>query len=61
MQDGMALRLLYLKSNRSNFKANSVANWKPMQIRKNRCVVTEQRYLCDPLEQEYSGHAEGLK
>ena len=29
------------KSNRSNFKTNSMANGKPMQIRKNRCDATE--------------------
>ena len=39
------LKLEHLKSNRSNFKTNSVANRKPMQFRKNRCDATEPRYL----------------
>ena len=30
-----------------------------MQIRKNRCDVAEPRFFLRPLEQEYSGHAEG--
>ena len=42
------LKLLHLHvSNRSDFKANSVANRKPMQIRENRCDVAEPRFLCD--------------
>ena len=38
-----------LLSNRSDFKANSVANRKPMQIREKRCDVAEPRFLCDHL------------
>ena len=30
-----------------------------MQIRKNRCDAKELRFLEEPLEQEYSGQAEG--
>ena len=33
--------------NRGNFKANSVANRKPMQIIKNMCDVAEARFLGD--------------
>ena len=44
---GWLLKLEYPESNRSNFKANSVANRKPMQIRKNRRDVAEPRFLCD--------------
>ena len=44
---GWLLKLEYPESNRSDFKANSVANRKPMQIRKNRCDVAEPRFLCD--------------
>ena len=38
---GWLLKLEYPESNRSDFKANSVANRKPMQIGKNRCDVAE--------------------
>ena len=41
------LKLEHSESNRNNFEANSVANRKPMQIRKDRCDVTELRFLCD--------------
>ena len=44
---GWLLKLEYPKSNRSDFKGNSVANRKPMQIRKNRRNVAEPRFLCD--------------
>ena len=44
---GWLLKSEYPGSNRSNFKANSVANRKPMQIRKNRCDVAEPRFLCN--------------
>ena len=44
---GWLLKLEHSESNRSDFKANSVANRKPMQIRKNRCDVAEPRFLCD--------------
>ena len=44
---GWLLKLEYPESNRSNFEANSVANRKPMRIRKNRCDVAEPRFLCD--------------
>ena len=44
---GWLLKLEYSESNRSNFKANSVVNRKPMQIRKNRCDVAELRFLCN--------------
>ena len=44
---GWLLKLEYPEKNRSDFKANSVANRKPMQIRKNRCNVAEPRFLCD--------------
>ena len=44
---GWLLRLEHSESNCSNFKANSVANRKPMQIRKDRCDVAEPRHLCD--------------
>ena len=40
----LLLKLQHPESNRSNFKANSVANRKPMQIRKNRCDVAEPRF-----------------
>ena len=46
-QIGWLLKLEYPESNRSDFKANSVANRKPMQIRKNRCNVAEPRFLCN--------------
>ena len=46
MQDRMAAEIV---APCSNFKANSVANLKPMQIRKNRCDVAEPRFLCDHL------------
>ena len=46
MQDSMAAEIVN-QSNHSNFKANSVANRKPMQIRDNRCDVTEPRFMCD--------------
>ena len=46
---GWLLKLEHSESNRSNFKANSVANRKPMQIRKNRCDVAETRFFCDHL------------
>ena len=42
---GWLLKLEHLKNNRSNFKTNSVANRKPMQVRKNRCDATEPRFL----------------
>ena len=44
---GWLLKLEHSEGNRSNFKANSVANRKPMQIRKNRCDVAEPRFFCD--------------
>ena len=44
---GWLLKLELSESNRSNFEANSVANWKPMQIWKDRCDVAEPRFLCD--------------
>ena len=44
---GWLLKLEHSESNRSNIEANSVANRKPMQIRKNRCDVAEPRFLCD--------------
>ena len=44
---GWLLKLKHSESNRSNFKDNSVANRKPMQIRKSRCDVAEPRFLCD--------------
>ena len=44
---GWLLKLYHPVSNRSDFKANSVANRKPMQIRENRCDVAEPRFLCD--------------
>ena len=44
---GWLLKLEYPESNRSNFETNSVANRKPMQIRKNRCDVAEPRFLCN--------------
>ena len=53
------MRLEHSESNRSNFKTNSVANRKPMQIRKYGRDVAEPRLLVRQLEQEYSGHAEG--
>ena len=42
---GWLLKLEHLKSNRSNFKTNSVVNRRPMQVRKNRCDATEPRFL----------------
>ena len=44
---GWLLRLEHSESNRGNFETNSVANRKPMQIRKDRCDVAEPRFLCD--------------
>ena len=44
---GWLLRLEHSESNCSNFETNSVANRKPMQIRKDRCDVAEPRFLCD--------------
>ena len=44
---------------RSDFKANSVANRKPMQIRENRCDVAEPRFLCDYPSKSVLGHAAG--
>ena len=41
------MRLEHSESNCSNFETNSVANRKPMQIRKDRCDVAEPRFLCD--------------
>ena len=46
-QIGWLLKLEYPESNCSDFKANSVANRKPMQIRMNRCNVAEPRFLCN--------------
>ena len=43
----LLLKLEQSESNHSNFKANSAANRKPMQIRKDRCDATEPRFLCD--------------
>ena len=43
---GWLLKLEYPESNRSDFKANSVANRKPMQIRKNRCNVGRTEVCC---------------
>ena len=45
MQDRMAVEIINSESNRSNFKANSVANRKPKKIRENRCGVAEPRYI----------------
>ena len=44
---GWLLKLEDSESNRGIFETNSVANRKPMQIRKDRCDVTEPRFLCD--------------
>ena len=44
---GWLLRLEHSESNRSNFKTNSGANRKPMQIRKYGRDVAEPRLLCD--------------
>ena len=44
---GWLLRLEHSESNRGNFETNSVANRKPMQIRKDRCDVAEPRFLCN--------------
>ena len=46
MQDRMTAEIA-APCNRSNFETNSVANRKPIQIRKNRCDVAEPRFLCD--------------
>ena len=46
MPDRMAAEI-HPKSDHSNFKTNSMANRKPMQIRKNRCDATEPRFLGD--------------
>ena len=42
---GWLLKLQHPVSNRSDFKANSVANRKPMQIGENRCDVAEPRFF----------------
>ena len=46
-QIGWLLKSQHLESNCSNFKANSVANRKLMQIGKNRSNVAEPRFVCD--------------
>ena len=43
---GWLLKLQHIENNHSNFKANFVANWKPMQIRKNRCDVAVSLMMC---------------
>ena len=47
MKNRMMLRLEHSESNRSNFETDSVANWKPMWIWKDRHDVAEPRFLCD--------------
>ena len=44
---GWLLKLEHSESTRSNFETNSVANRKPMQIRKDKCDVAEPRFLGD--------------
>ena len=44
---GWLLKLEHSESNLSSFKADSVANRKPMQIRKKRGDVAEPRFLCN--------------
>ena len=59
MQEWMAAVIVAPESNHGNFKANSVANRKPIPNQKEQVWCGRTEVFVRPLEQEYSGHAEG--